>query len=363
MPRELRFDRAQLATALAMVALGLILIYSSSGVLALTRKGTPNYFVVRQAVWVGLGLLVLLAALKVPYTVWKRRRVVLALVAAEILLLALAFAMPAINGSHRWIRLGPLTVQPSESAKLVLILLAAYLLDKREQEKRTWVQLGLPLGILAGLMALLILLQPDLGTVVMLGVILLCMLFCAGFPLRWIAVAAVVGALLVSALMVTSSYRRARLMTFMDPEHDPKGAGFQARQSLIAVGSGGLPGKWFAGGSQKLMFLPEPHTDFLYAMIGEELGMAGTFGVLGLFLTFGALGLRTVRGAPEPFAAHVAVGLVAWIFFQGLIHIMVTLTLLPTKGLPLPLMSYGGSSMVVALAGVGMLLNVSQYRS
>ena len=363
MARELRFDRALLAVALAMLALGLVSIYSASGVLALTRKGDPNYFLVRQSIFVGLGLVALLAVLQVDLAFLKRPRVVWGLVAIQLLSLLATLAMPAINGSHRWLRVGGFRVgQPSEMAKLTLVLLAAYLLEKRERENRSWAQLGVPLGGVAGLAALLILLQPDLGTVVVLAAVLGTLLIAAGLPGKWIAAAAVLGALALAVLMFSSAYRRERMTAFFDPEHDPQGSGFQARQSLIAVGSGGLTGKWLEGGSQKLMFLPEPHTDFLFAMVGEELGLPGTFGVLALFLGFGALGLRAVRGAPDPFAAYLALGITSWIVLQGLVHILVCLTLLPNKGLPLPLMSYGPSAMAVALTGVGLLLNVSQYR-
>ncbi len=363
MARELRYDRALLVVTLAMLAAGIVFILSSSGVLALRSKGNPNYFLVRQAVWAVVGLVVMLGATKLKLDLLKRRRVVLALVGIELLMLLATLAMPRINGSHRWLRAGPLSAQPSEAAKLVLIIFGAYLLERMEREKRTWVQTGVPLGIVAGLMGVIILLQPDLGTVVVLCVITLTMLFAGGFPVKWLATAALSGVLILGALMMMSSYRRARLMTFMNPGHDPKGAGFQIRQSLIAVGSGGLTGKWLGGGSQKLMFLPEPHSDFIYAMIGEELGMIGTFGVLGLFLAFGFLGLRAIRGSPDAFYGYLAAGIVSWIFFQGIIHIYVTLAMLPAKGLPLPLMSYGGSSLVVGLGGVGLLLNVSQYRT
>lgn len=363
MARELRFDRALLAVVLAMVVLGLAVLYSSSGVIALARKGNPDYFFVRQSIFVAIGLLALLAALKLPLDLLRQKRVVWGLVAVQLVALAATLAMPAVNGSHRWLRLAGLRIgQPSELAKLTLVLLAAYLLDKREREGKSWGQLAVPLGASAGVAALLILLQPDLGTVVVLAAVLGTMLFAAGLPLRWVGAALLLGALALGVLMVSSAYRRERVLSFLDPERDPQGSGFQARQSLIAVGSGGVTGKWFAGGSQKLMFLPEPHTDFLYAMIGEELGMAGTFGVLGLFLAFGALGVRAARGAPDHFKAYLAVGVTAWIVLQGLVHILVCLTLLPNKGLPLPLMSYGPSAMASGLAGAGLLLNVSQYR-
>lgn len=372
MARERRFDRLLLAIVLAMVALGLVALYSSSSVIALTRKGDPNYFFFRQSVFVGLGLVALLVALKVDLNWLKQKRVVWGLAGLQLVLLAATMAMPAINGSHRWLRLGDFRIgQPSELAKLLFIILTAYLLDKREREHRTWGQLATPLGLTVGAGTGMILLQPDLGTVVVLLAALGMMLFMAGLPLKWITVAGTLGAIVLVALMLSSSYRRERVAAFLDPERDPQGSGFQARQSLIALGSGGITGKWFSGGSQKLMFLPEPHTDFLYAMIGEELGMVGTFGTLGLFLCFGFLGFRAARGADpanthevggDSFPMYLAVGITSWILLQGLVHCLVCLTLLPNKGLPLPFMSYGPSAMAACLAGVGLLLNVSQYR-
>jgi cell division protein FtsW len=361
MSRLLRFDRKLLGVSLGLLALGIVMIYSSSAVIALTRKGNPSYFFTHQLLWAGIGLVVLLVTLNIDYKRWNDRKVVLGLVALEVALLILALLSPAINGSHRWIKLGPLTLQPSETAKLVVVILAAYVLSKRVREGRSWAQALLPICAFVGLVAALIIVQPDLGTVVVIGSIVISVLLVAGLPTRWLGALTLVTVVALVVLALSSPYRRQRVMTFMDPGADPQASGFQARQSLIAVGSGQVIGKWVGGGSQKLLFLPHPHEDFIYAMIGEELGFVGNVAVLGGFLALGFFGLRAVRGAPDAFGAYLALGIVSWVVLQALIHIMVTLTLLPTKGLPLPLLSYGGSNLVVTLAGIGILLNVSQY--
>lgn len=361
MSRTLRYDRQLAVVILALMAAGLVMIYNASSVVALKHKGDPMYFFTHQAVWMVVGIAALLVGLRIPYTWWRDRRVVLTLLSAEFLLLVVALFMPAINGSHRWIRVWKMTLQPSESAKLVLVIFAAYLIERKQREGRDWVQTLVPLAAVGGLASVLILLQPDLGTVAVLWVILGSLLFATGLPWKWIAPACAGGFAVLLLLIVTAPYRLQRLLVFLNPGADPQGKGFQAQQSLIAVGSGGLFGKWFDGASQKLMFLPEPHTDFIYAMVGETFGLLGCAALLGLFLWLGYRGFRAVKGAPDEFGALLAVGLTTWILGQALIHIMVTLCLLPTKGLPLPLFSYGGSNLVVTLSGLGILLNVSQH--
>ena len=361
MSRLLRFDRKLLGVTLGLLALGIVMIYSSSAVIALTRKGDPNYFFTHQLVWAAIGIVVMLVTLHFDYKRWNEKKIFISLMAIQLVLLLLALLSPAINGSHRWIKLGPATMQPSETAKLVVVIFAAHMLSKRVKEGRTWAQVLIPLCAYSGLVAALILIQPDLGTVVVLGAILITVLLAAGLPTRWLGAVAAVTLVGLVVLALSSPYRRERIMTFLHPDADPRHAGFQAQQSLIAVGSGQLIGKWVGGGSQKLLFLPHPHEDFIYAMIGEELGFVGNVAVLGGFLLLGFLGLKAARAAPDHFGGYLALGIVAWIVLQALIHIMVTLTLLPTKGLPLPLLSYGGSNLVVTMAGIGILLNVSQY--
>jgi len=361
MSRLLRFDRGLLATITGLVVFGLIMIYSSSAVVALTHKGTPNFFLLRQAMWAAVGFVALFITLKIDYQHWKNRKVVLGLFAVEMSLLLTALVSPAINGSHRWIRVWKMTLQPSESAKLVVVLLTAYLLDKRLKENREWSQLLVPFSALFGLLCALIVIEPDLGTVVVLCTTAAVTLFVGGLPWRWTAGAAAVGIAGLFIAILALPYRLQRLLTFLHPNADQLKTGFQAHQSLVAVGSGGFFGNWFEGGSQKFLFLPQPHTDFIYAMVAEGFGLVGALAVLCLFLYLGFRGLMAVRGAPDAFGAYLAVGITAWVVFQALIHIMVTLTLLPTKGLPLPLFSYGGSNLVVTMAGLGILLNVSQH--
>ena len=361
MSRLLRFDRKLLGVTLGLLALGIVMIYSSSAVIALTRKGDPNYFFTHQLVWAAIGIVIMLVTLHLDYKRWNEKKIFIGLMAIQLILLLLALLSPAINGSHRWIKLGPATMQPSETAKLVVVIFAAHMLSKRVKEGRTWAQALIPLCAYSGLVAALILIQPDLGTVVVLGAILITVLLAAGLPTRWLGAVAAVTLVGLVVLALSSPYRRERIMTFLHPDADPRRAGFQAQQSLIAVGSGQIIGKWVGGGSQKLLFLPHPHEDFIYAMIGEELGFVGNVAVLGGFLLLGFLGLKAARAAPDPFGGYLALGIVAWVVLQALIHIMVTLTLLPTKGLPLPLLSYGGSNLVVTMAGIGILLNVSQY--
>lgn len=361
MSRTLRHDRQLSAVVLLLMLAGLVMIYNASSVVALKTKGDPMYFFVHQALWMGVGMGALLVTLRIPYTFWKDRRVVLGLLAVQTLLLVVVLFMPAINGSHRWIRVWKMTLQPSESAKLVLILFCAFVLDRGLKAGGDFRATFLPVAAATALFGLLISLQPDLGSVVVLGLVAGTLLFLTGLPWKWILPAAAAALAMVGLLIVVFPYRIQRLAVFLHPDMDPRGAGFQASQSLIAVGSGGLFGKWFDGSSQKLLFLPHPHTDFIYSMVGETFGLVGCLLLLGLFVWFFWRGVRAVEGAPDAFGTLAAAGIVAWIFGQALIHILVTLCLLPTKGMPLPLFSYGGSSLVVTLSGLGILLNISQH--
>ena len=361
MSRTLRYDRQLTAAILLLMMAGLVMIYNASSVVALKTKGDPMYFFVHQALWMAVGMAALLVTLRIPYTFWKDRRVILGLASVQTLLLLVVLFMPAINGSHRWIKVWKMTLQPSESAKLVLILFCAFVLEKGLKAQADWKTTLLPVGVLTVLFGLFISLQPDLGSVVVLALVAGTLLFLTGLPWKMILPAAGAAGLLLLLLIVAFPYRLQRIAVFLHPDLDPRGAGFQASQSLIAVGSGGILGRWFDGGSQKLLFLPHPHTDFIYSMVGETFGLVGCLALLGLFAWFLWRGVRAVEGAPDAFGTLAAAGIVAWIFGQALIHILVTLCLLPTKGMPLPLFSYGGSSLVVTLSGLGILLNISQH--
>jgi cell division protein FtsW len=243
----------------------------------------------------------------------------------------------------------------------VLVLFCAFVLDRGLKAGGDLRATLLPVGVVTALFGLLISLQPDLGSVVVLGLVAGTLLFLTGLPWKLILPTAGAALLLVAILILAFPYRLQRIAVFLHPDMDPRGSGFQASQSLIAVGSGGLFGKWFDGSSQKLLFLPHPHTDFIYSMVGETFGLVGCLLLLGLFVWFLWRGVRAVEGAPDAFGTLAAAGIVAWIFGQALIHILVTLCLIPTKGMPLPLFSYGGSSLVVTLSGLGILLNISQH--
>jgi cell division protein FtsW len=280
-------------------------------------------------------------------------------VGAVILLLIAVLFAPELNNTRRWLLIGGLSVQPSEIAKLGTVAFVAYQIQaKQDHESR---DLILPCGLLLGIVSALILLQPDLGTTVLISGTMILMLFLAG--IRWRYFAAGIVALLPALwfLVYSVPYRRQRLMAFLDPDLEPLRSGYQARQSLIAIGSGGLLGRGLGESLQKLYFLPHPHSDFVYSIVGEELGLVGGVGVLGLFGVFAWRGLRTGWRAPDLFGRYLAWGLTGVLVLQAFIHMSVALALMPTKGIPLPFISYGGSSLLVSLVACGVLLNVSQH--
>jgi len=279
------------------------------------------------------------------------------------LLLLAVFAFPRINGAHRWIRLAGFSLQPSELSKIALAIFLAYFLEKRAGEEGSFWRTFVPCVAVTGVLAALILKEPDLGTAMMLGVICVVMCFTAGARLLHLGMAVAPGLAVGAAMLLFVPWRFQRLVTFTNPWADPQNSGFQVVQSLIAVGSGGTAGLGFAQGRQKMFFLPFAHSDFIFAVVGEELGL---FGALAVLLVFGVLlwrGVRVALRAPDRFGMLLGLGLVAAIVVQALFNISVALSLLPTKGIPLPFISYGGSSLVPTLVAVGILLNISQHSS
>jgi len=356
--KEARFDRLILVLTSIMLFIGIIAIYSASFIFAMTRKGDPNYFLWRQLLFVFAGVVVLVAALNFPLGLLRNRSFILALLGLEVLFLATVLFAPKINGSHRWLKVGGFSLQPSEFAKIVVILLTAYVLQKKLDKKIEWghtlVKAGVPIGTLFAL----IIIEPDMGMSAMLLLIAVSMLFVAGLPWKGIIPIGAILALGLVVLVLIAPYRLQRIVG--NPDNDPQHSGFQVRQSLIAVGSGGVWGKTLGGGSQKRLFLPLPHTDFIFANIAEELGLWGCLLILGLYLGFGARGIWIARKLQDPFLSYIAFGVTVWIVVQALIHIGVNIYVLPPKGMPLPLISYGGSSMLSTMAGVGLLLNASR---
>jgi cell division protein FtsW len=275
-------------------------------------------------------------------------------------MLLAVFAFPRINGAHRWIKLAGFSVQPSELSKLALAIFLAYFLEQRAGEEGSFWRTFVPCMAVTGLLALLVVAEPDLGTAMMLAVICVVMCYTAGARLLHLGMAAAPAIVGLAMMLIFVPWRMRRMITFLDPWSDPQDSGFQVVQSLIAVGSGGVNGLGFAQGKQKMFFLPFAHSDFIFAVIGEELGLLGALAILLVFGIFLWRGLRAALGAPDRFGMLLGLGLVAGIVVQAFFNISVVLSLVPTKGIPLPFISYGGSSLVPTLVAVGILLNISQ---
>jgi cell division protein FtsW len=308
-------------------------------------------------VYAVFGVLLLIGASRFDYRSLPALAPPLVLVSLALCALVLAVG-PPINGAKRWITLGPASLQPSELAKLALALWAATYLARRPAPQRLG-ELGRPLGLLAGLFCALILLEPDLGTVIVIVTMLAAMLLVAGTPIRTLGWAGTIVAGLALAAIWLEPYRRARILSFLDPWQDPEGAGFQTVQALIGLGSGGVFGDGLGEGIAKVNYLPEAHTDMILAVVGEELGLVGTTGVILAYAVFAYAGLRVALAARDPFGKRLAAGLVAMICGQAAINLAAVLGLAPLTGIPLPFVSYGGSSLVVALTSVGILLNIA----
>jgi cell division protein FtsW len=365
--RRLETDRWLFGVALVLCLLGAVMIFSASAITAQQLYGRSYFFVARQAAWLVLGLLGMFALMKLDYHRLREPAVVYTVLCAVVVMLAGTFFLDKSHATHRWIKVGPLGLQPSELAKLAIILYLAWFLDLRrrsatslEFNKEDFLQTLLPAVAPIFVCVGLILAQPDLGTSVDVVLIMGAILFMAGLSWKWIAVGAAAGLPALFLLIMHASYRQARLMAFLHPDSDPQGAGFQLLQSLIAVGSGGFTGVGLMESKQKLFYLPEAHTDFIFAVICEELGFLGATVVIVLFAMYAWRGLRAAFNAPDGFGRMVALGVTAMVLFQALINFAVVLGLMPTKGIPLPFVSYGGSSLLVMLLGTGVLLNVSQ---
>ncbi len=355
---ELRWDLWLAATAIGLVIFGVVMVYSAS-----VATKSPNRFLFGQIGWAVLGLAVMAVLQRVDYHRYARPAFVYGFLAVCVALLLVVFLFPKVNGAHRWIVFRSLGIsgQPSELAKLALILFLGWFLSDRDRFKeidKFWATIAPGLVVL-GVLAVLILRQPDLGTTLMLGVIFVVMLFAAGVPMKHLygMVPVAIGAGVLMILKV--AWRLDRVKVFLDPESDPLGKGYQPLQSLIAVGSGGVNGQGFGLGKQKLSFLPAPQSDYIFAVISEELGLTGA---ITLTLVMGFLlwrGLRAAHRAPDKLGNLLAVGITTAIVTQAFFNMSVALNLLPSKGITLPLVSAGGTSLFVTLAAIGILLNVS----
>ena len=363
MSRKLSYDRVIFGSAMLILVVGLVMIYSASAMIAAQKIGSDNpyYFLVRQCIWAVGGAGLMLIMMHLDANRLKSPAIVYTMMGGLIAALVIVLFQAPINGTHRWIILPMFQLQPSEFAKPVIILFLASQLALKEEKINDLSSVVLPIGGVLAIVAGLILLQPDFGTAAVILAVSASMFFVAGVAWKRILLFSAVLVPAAFLLIFTAEYRRARLLSFLNPEADPLGSGFQAMQSLIALGTGGVTGLGIGNGRQKLFFLPEPHTDFIFSIIGEELGFVGAFGLL---LVFGLLvfrGLRVARNSRDRFAFYAALGFTLLIGLQVLINVSVALCLLPTKGLPLPLVSYGGSSLLTSMIAVGILLNLSQY--
>jgi cell division protein FtsW len=361
--RKLKIDRLLFTATLLLVCVSVVMVYSASAVIALERFQQPYLFLTKQALWSVLGLAVLGVAMRVDYRTYRNEAFIWCLLALVVLMLVAVLFSAPVNGTRRWFGVGGLGIQPSELAKVACVFFTALMLERRMHRIDDLSYSLLPIGLIAGLVFTLILLQPDFGTSISLAVIIAVMVFAAGLHYRYVVGLVLVALPAIYLVLVAAPYRRRRLLAFWDPWADPLGDGFQIIQSLVAVGTGGVFGRGLMGGVQKLFYLPEPHTDFIYAVIGEELGLVGATAILLCFCVIAWRGLRISARAEDTFGAFVALGLTTMIAAQALVNISVVLGLMPTKGIPLPLVSFGGSSLLINLLGAGVLLNISQHES
>jgi cell division protein FtsW len=361
MARKLAFDKILFFSGVGMALGGLVVIFSASAPLAMKNYGNAYYFLIRQTVACAIGLVGMALAMHIDYRRLLTRPIVGVALAGSTLLLAVVLVTARVNMVHRWIRVGPIQIQPSEIAKIALVLYLAYQVARREDTVNDIVRTVLPMAVVVGNLAALVYLEPDLGTAALYVMLTAILLFLAGLRWRSLAVAGGAGLLGLAALIVAAPYRLRRITAFLHPDDDPLGAGFQVRQSIVAVANGGLQGLSLGQGRQKLFFLPEPHTDFIFSVVSEELGLIGALVVIGAFGVLFWRGLVAAQGAPDRGGYYLAMGITLLLVMQAILNIGVALGCLPTKGVPLPFLSYGGSSLVVNLFALGLLLNVSQH--
>jgi cell division protein FtsW len=360
MARKLQADEWLFAATAGLALFGVVMVYSASAVMAETQNHNQYHYVLRQGMWTLAGLGAMWAAMRVDYQVLRSPVIVYGLLGLSIVLLAAVFAFSPVNGARRWIRFLSFTLQPSELAKFALVVFLARFLERRAGDEGSFRRTFVPCITVAGLLLGLIVAEPDLGTSLMLAVVTVVVLYAAGVRLMHLGIAAAPALVGLAGLLIFVPWRLQRLVSFLDPFADPQGAGYQVVQSLLAVGSGGVNGLGFAEGRQKMFFLPYAHSDFIFAVVGEELGLFGALAVVAVFGIFLWRGMRAALNAPDRFGMLLGLGIVTGIVAQALFNMSVVLALVPTKGIPLPFISYGGSSMVFTLFAVGVLLNISQ---
>ena len=369
MAKKLAFDKVLFGAILLLVGFGLVMVYSASAAIAAESGAGHNPFLVKQAVAAALGLGLMLGIMHIDYRHLRQPWLVYSILGVTVVLLVAVLFAPQLNQTHRWLFIGGISLQPSEIAYQLERKAepAAHEADGKLRAARATgrgvnqPELLVPALGAAGLLSLLVLLEPHMSAALVLAAITCLLLFLAGLAWRTVLVTLAIAVPVVALAVWIEPYRRQRFLTFLDPERDPLGSGFQVMQSLIAVGSGGIFGQGLGHGAQKLYFLPYPHTDFIFAIVGEELGLVGALGLLALFTTVAWKGAQAGLRAPDALGRYLAWGFTGLIVLQALLHCSVAVALLPSTGVPMPFLTYGGSAMVAALVGSGVVLNVSQH--
>jgi cell division protein FtsW len=361
MAKRVGVDKWIFFTTLLLVSVGLAMVFSASAVVAQERYHSPYMYVGRQALWALAGVISMVLLMRVDYTRYNSPRFIYPLLSLATILLVAVYFFRDSHNTHRWIRFGGFfTFQPSEIAKPVLILFLAWFLHTRLDQMRDWKNTLLKAALMPVLFILLVVKQPDLGTALVLAGVTAMMLVLAGMEWKYLALGVAAALPPLAALLFWVSWRRQRMLVFLHPDSDPQGAGFHINQSLIAVGAGGFSGRGFMEGMQKLFYLPEASTDFIFANIAEELGFIGAMLIVLLFVVFAIRGLRVAFRSEDPFARLTAFGITTALLLQAFFNISVVLSLVPTKGIPLPLISSGGTSLFFTLSSIGILLNISK---
>jgi cell division protein FtsW len=347
---------------LALVAFGLVMVYSATSASATVSNADPNSYLKRQAIYATIGLVLLFVFSRVDFRSWRKLAPLL-VVGSLALCVAVLILGTAVNGARRWLSFGPVVFQPSELAKLALAVWAAWFLTRRGRgAPQSLRELARPLGLLVGIFCVLLLAEPDLGTAIALVLMLGGMLAVAGTPTRTLLAAGTIVTVLGVAAAWFEPYRRARIFSFLNPWGDSQGAGYQTVQAMIGIGSGGIFGTGLGHSVQKIFYLPEAHTDMIFAVIAEELGLVGSVGVVAAYVAFAYAGFRIALRCSDPFGKTLAAGIVTLVCAQAAVNLAAVLGLAPLTGIPLPFVSYGGSNLIVALAAVGILLNIGRDR-
>jgi cell division protein FtsW len=360
MAKRVSVDRLLFIVTLLLVFIGLVMVFSASAVIAKERYHSGYFFLLRQMGWAIAGFVAMMIGMRVDYKRLKHPAVVFCLLGVTALMLILVFFLDRSHHTHRWIHFAGFSFQPSELAKPALILFLAFFLENRTRSMDDWRNTLIPAIVPTLAFIVLIVFQPDLGTALACAAITICILFVAGLEIKYLAYSFVGSLLPLYFLIFHVAYRRDRILAFLDPYSDPQGRGFHIIQSLIAVSTGGLTGVGLMEGKEKLFYLPEPHTDFIFSVLGEELGLLGCMVVVALFATLLWRGVRTALRSQDMFGRFLAVGITSMVVVQAFINMSVVLGLMPTKGIPLPLISYGGSSLFITLACIGVLLNITK---